>query len=284
MNKDAWARLTAPFPAAALEWKVQKTGIKSGGELWALVVPYLDARAIQHRLDEVCGPSGWRVSYVPIAIGPRGGFVCELSILSGDLWVVRQDGADLTDLEPIKGGISGAFKRAAVAFGVGSYLYKSPPVYAEIGDGRPYFGVHKSKSTGERHSFRWGVPAKAVELLTREVEPAPPRGRDLGIEGPEPSSRPAAPQSEPVPSKPLTTGDGRTWPDKCPRCGAAMFDNRAESNPNMKCKRCDCAHRVYADHLERAGADAQRPARRDADDEAFDNEAFGPPQRSGGAR
>ena len=40
-------------------------------------------------------------------------------------WVWRTDGAPTTDIEALKGGISGAIKRVAVQFGMGAYLYGS---------------------------------------------------------------------------------------------------------------------------------------------------------------
>jgi hypothetical protein len=39
------------------------------------------------------------------------------------MWISRCDGADDTNIEGAKGGLSDAFKRAAVKFGIGRYLY-----------------------------------------------------------------------------------------------------------------------------------------------------------------
>jgi len=54
--------------------------------------------------------------------------VCEIGILCGDTWVWKADGAGDSDVEAEKGALSDAFKRAAVRWGVGRYLYnlKSP--------------------------------------------------------------------------------------------------------------------------------------------------------------
>ena len=46
------------FPEADLEWRIQMDG-KAGGNYWALVVPYIQSRAVMQRLDEACGLGEW---------------------------------------------------------------------------------------------------------------------------------------------------------------------------------------------------------------------------------
>lgn len=81
---------------------------------------YVDARAVMIKLDEVVGPAGWQSRMV--AIG--GEVACELSIKFGDEWITKTDGAGETSIEGEKGQFSDAFKRAAVLFGAGRYLYR----------------------------------------------------------------------------------------------------------------------------------------------------------------
>jgi hypothetical protein len=50
--------------------------------------------------------------------------VCEIGIKCGDEWVWKADGAGDSDIEAEKGALSDAFKRAAVRWGIGRYLYK----------------------------------------------------------------------------------------------------------------------------------------------------------------
>jgi hypothetical protein len=112
---DFWQRLTAPFPARDIEWKVTaRTKDQSKG----LIVPYFDARAVMERLDDVCGPNGWTAEYR--AYGTA--WVCRLTLTTPEGPLVREDGADATDIEAAKGGISNALKRAFAAFGC-RYLY-----------------------------------------------------------------------------------------------------------------------------------------------------------------
>ncbi len=73
------------------------------------------------RLDEVIGPENWRDEYKS---GPDGGVICGLSLRIGDEWIEKWDGADIPDFEAIKGGLSDAFKRVGVKWGIGRYLYR----------------------------------------------------------------------------------------------------------------------------------------------------------------
>ena len=78
------------------------------------------------RLDEVLGPENWRDEYQP---GPMGGLICGISLRVNGDWITKWDGAENTQFEEVKGGLSAAFKRAAVKWGIGRYLYKLPNVW-----------------------------------------------------------------------------------------------------------------------------------------------------------
>src|SRR5690554_3820203 len=111
------ARLREPFPADDIEWK---PGAVTRDRTRGLAMAYITSRAIQDRLDDVCGPANWRNEFRP---GPEGGVLCGISInVTGDprspQWVTKWDGAENTEVEAIKGGLSGAMKRAAVQWGV----------------------------------------------------------------------------------------------------------------------------------------------------------------------
>lgn len=115
--------LAEPFAASELEWRVgSKT--KKGDKATLLV--YITARAVMARLDAVCGPAGWRDAYTPLFDQGRiAGYLCELSLeVEPGRWASKVDGADVTDIEAIKGGISAALKRAASKWLIGRYLYE----------------------------------------------------------------------------------------------------------------------------------------------------------------
>ncbi|MFK3840097.1 Rad52/Rad22 family DNA repair protein [Serratia sp. NPDC087055] len=113
------AKLDEPFAIEDIEWRVQQCGMASNGP-WAMVLCYVTNRAIMKRLDEVCGKTGWRNEFLP---SPGGGVLCGISIKYEGEWITKWDGAENTQVEAVKGGISGAMKRAAVQWGIGRYLY-----------------------------------------------------------------------------------------------------------------------------------------------------------------
>lgn len=117
-------KLQAPFGTEDIEWRVQQCGSTQQGKLWAIVIPYITNRAIQQRLDDVCGVDGWKNEYT--STPNDKGTLCGISILFVDRkeWITKWDGAEDTDIEAVKGGLSSAMKRAAVQWGIGRYLYK----------------------------------------------------------------------------------------------------------------------------------------------------------------
>ena len=123
--------LDAPFSATDLEWRVQRA-MKNG---MGIVVPYVTARAIMTRFDEAVGKDNWKCEYHDI---PNGGVACVISVKVEGEWVGKEDAAQCTQVEPIKGGRSAALKRAAVVWGVGRYLYKLGEVKATLANGK-YF-------------------------------------------------------------------------------------------------------------------------------------------------
>lgn len=110
-------QLEKPFLDDELEFRV---GAINSDKTKGLALAYIQARAIQNRLDEVVGIENWRVSYKEI----NGGFLAKLELKINNEWIAKEDGANVTDYEAIKGGISSAFKRAASVWGIGRYLYE----------------------------------------------------------------------------------------------------------------------------------------------------------------
>jgi len=125
--KKLQEQLHAPFPPGEIEWRVITS--KGGAKPFAIVAPYVDARAITRRLDEVFGIDGW-TNNIQIV---NDGVICTLTVWMEDKWISRSDGANTTKIEPVKGGISDALKRAAALFGIGKYLYYVPtPLFADL--------------------------------------------------------------------------------------------------------------------------------------------------------
>lgn len=121
---DIFEQLSSPFDPSEVDWRVGSVTKKDTPNPEGMALAYIDARTVMDRLDTVCGPAGWQCKYV--MEGAKT--VCEIGIKCGDEWVWKADGAGDSDVEAEKGALSDAFKRAAVRWGVGRYLYnlKSP--------------------------------------------------------------------------------------------------------------------------------------------------------------
>lgn len=100
-------------------WRVQSASIYG-----AVLIPYIDARDQMDLLDEVCGPENWKDEYVEI--GDR--LVCKLSIRIKNEWISKQDVGTDTKIEKEKGGVSDAFKRAGVKWGINRQAYEQEPI------------------------------------------------------------------------------------------------------------------------------------------------------------
>ncbi len=79
------------------------------------------------RFDAAFGAENWTSEFREIS----NGFLCRLTVTINKREVYREDGASKTNIEPEKGGISDAMKRAAVQFGLGRCLYDYPRVFIE---------------------------------------------------------------------------------------------------------------------------------------------------------
>ncbi len=108
--------LKAPFPPDRISWRV---GATNKDKNKGIALAYIDARDVMQRLDDVCGPENWQCDY------PHAGqkTVCRIGIRLDGEWVWKANGAGDTDIEADKGALSDAFKRAAVLWGIGQYLY-----------------------------------------------------------------------------------------------------------------------------------------------------------------
>lgn len=122
--------LSEPFPAEAIDWRV---GATNSDKDKGIALAYLQARPVMDRLDDVIGSENWTDSYTPIqSKDGLVGFICTLTLKLEGEWISKTDGADTSDIEAIKGGFSDAFKRAAVKWGIGRYLYDLPGVWVPI--------------------------------------------------------------------------------------------------------------------------------------------------------
>lgn len=158
---DLFEKLAAPFSPDDVSWRVGST---TQDKKRGMALAYLDARAVMERLDSVCGPANWQNDY-PHANGKT---VCRIGIKVDGEWVWKSDGAGDTDFEADKGALSDAFKRAAVRWGIGRYLYNVDAPWVEI------------ESAGKSYRIKDSERPKLARLLNwsgGEADHSPPPGK-----------------------------------------------------------------------------------------------------------
>lgn len=163
-------QLKAPFPVEAVSWRVgatnaKKLGVKPWEATKGIALAYIDARDVMARLDSVVGSENWQCRY-PLAAGSL--IICEIGINvpvldqeSGETsmqWIWKANGAGETDVEADKGKCSDAFKRAAVLWGIGQYLYDLPNTWCDLQNGRLVTPPQLPT---------WARPAKPEPLATK---------------------------------------------------------------------------------------------------------------------
>lgn len=125
--KEIVEKLKQPIP---YQWRVQST---NKDKTRAQCTAYIDARQVMDRLDEVC-EYGWSSSFEEVA----GGVFCRITIFGPDRdFCSRADAGNRVEDKAddqmydqgYKATASDAFKRAAVQWGVGRFLYDIEKVW-----------------------------------------------------------------------------------------------------------------------------------------------------------
>lgn len=101
------------------KWRVQSF---SKHKPQATCVAYIDSRDVQDVLDKHCI---WSDRYYSV----NGMLFCEITIYADGIEYKRSDAGSESNVEAQKGQSSDAFKRAAVKFGIGRFLYSKKMVY-----------------------------------------------------------------------------------------------------------------------------------------------------------
>ncbi len=129
-NPSEWSavmqKLQEPFLPDEIEWRVGST---TQDKTKGMALAYVTNRAIQNRLDDIFGPFGWRNEYREWKATSQ---LCGISVRHDGEWITKWDGAEDSDMESVKGGLSDAMKRAAYQWGIGRYLYKLEAVWMPI--------------------------------------------------------------------------------------------------------------------------------------------------------
>lgn len=125
--EEIMVSLAEPFDASEVKFR---PGATSGNR--ALAIPYITARAVMDRLDRAIGINNWQDSFDFL---PDGSVLCRLSIRINGEWITKQDVGAPSE-QPDEGdrrksAVSDALKRAAVKLGIGRYLYRVAPIWAD---------------------------------------------------------------------------------------------------------------------------------------------------------
>lgn len=173
MTEEQARQLKEPFKADEIEWRILRLRKdKSQG----LVAAYVDSRAIQNRLDKVIGRENWQNHFISSTGKDNSGtvYVCEISIYNPERneWITKSDGAGCTDIEPIKGGLSNAFKRAASMWNIGRYLYGLKNLWATVED-KSIADFEKPRLDEEYEKFINKLADKSIQNPTNANKPKP---------------------------------------------------------------------------------------------------------------
>ncbi len=164
---DIYNKLKAHFSEEDIEFKV---GATNKEKTQGLALAYVNARAVQERLDTVLGFNNWKAVYKEV----QGGFICALSLRIEGEWITKEDGAQVTAYESIKGGMSSAFKRVASSgFGIGRYLYTNETSWYPIRPlGKGYeFTINPTLSLPQQKSPMPSAPQSEPQTLTTNNTP-----------------------------------------------------------------------------------------------------------------
>ena len=134
------------------KWRVQSF---SRNKPCAVFVSYIDARAVMDLLDKVCSPENWQNDYKII----DGGLFAGIGIKCGEEWVWKWDMGIESKEDAEKGEASDSFKRAAVKWGIGRFLYATGIQYVKANE----------KKTNTNHPYTVDGSGNRIYDLTKHI-------------------------------------------------------------------------------------------------------------------
>lgn len=196
-DSDILKCLQEPFSKNDIEWRV---GSRTKDRKKGRALPYITARAVMARLDEVVGVGGWKDQYEVIPHQEKPAVICRLSLLIDGQWVTKEDGSQVefrndSDIDPWKTAFSDALKRVAVKWGIGRYLYAYEAPWVELENERqlaripelPDWALPEAERRGSS-----GKPPRADRSIASTAAAAPEAPASEAVSAPE---TPPAPQS-----------------------------------------------------------------------------------------
>lgn len=210
--------LREPFDPADVDFRVQGRVNEQTGR--AQVVAYIDARMVQDRLDDVVGAGNWSFDWEPVVID-KG----EVQVAKGTLTILgvsKADAGTASNFEQSLGAVSHCFKRAAVHWGVGRYLYDLPMSWVQVEKNgrisdqllrelRSKLPVPEEKASSDNSRPRRSVAAARVSPVAAQTAPATaPAGNASAAKG---TDEPAASEQQLISIRKLCVALGKPEPD-----------------------------------------------------------------------
>jgi hypothetical protein len=157
-SPETYKKLREPFEMRFISYKINNY---SGDKKKAMITFYLDARAVQHRLNQVLGVEGWSFTFSELDKdnGVHGKLTVYTFAKDADKAgnkddcviheVTREDvgyASSSDKSEWYKDAVSDALKRCAVHFGVGHFLYALPNLWIDLKEpGQKYLDNDQEK-------------------------------------------------------------------------------------------------------------------------------------------
>lgn len=161
--------LAAPFLPEDIGFMPFNTGGDEDG--WAIVGPYIDARVVRRRLNEVLGMGSYTIEIREV----DGGMIARVTAtLPSGQTVAGEDAAGSTDIESVKGGASTAVRRAASSvLGIGEYLYKvgkvNDPYFVDCDNSQGGSGIDRADALRKMPAWGLLLPTARQEKLVRHA-------------------------------------------------------------------------------------------------------------------
>jgi hypothetical protein len=289
---ELWAKISAPLPATAIEWRQDGKPITRDGKYFARFVPYVSAQYVRERLDMVV-PGEWdyHLEVLPPAGDSDGVAVLAFKARLQILGVIREDVGQGSDY---KAAATDAFKRVAMRFGIAAELYAAQPCWVQVESESKYAKPLEDPTAAYVRKYG-GLPGAHA---APHVAPAPDRQAAPRTAAKPAASKPAAtPASKPAatPAEDPTLSAARDMFDledvpgeepaptpladepACPKCGGRMWDNRLSKRnpkaPDYKCQDRACDGVIWppkdGNGPRRAPAPEPAPTLPPAEDDGF---------------
>lgn len=151
------------------KWRVQN---KAGNKFNC--VAYVDARDVQNLFDESLGSENWQVNYKMVGTQMFAEIGVKVRNEDGTTeWIHKADGGTEANMEKEKALISDCFKRAAVAWSAGRFLYSKKIEHLKAGN---YKG--KDYPTTDSGTILWSGDEITEYITNRREGKTEPHSED----------------------------------------------------------------------------------------------------------